>query len=84
MDRNHGLTKTDTLADWALVQDDAEHRRDAGLQILPPPAHHPVAHRVRTGRDPSGKRGHLIRGHLIRGHLIRGQPPGPAAGAGLS
>jgi hypothetical protein len=54
------------LADRPLVQGDAEFRRDAGLQIAPPPAHYAVFRSVGTGLDPGGK----------HRHLLRGQPPG--------
>ena len=48
------------------MQGDAELRRDAGLQIAPPPARQPVLLRVRASLDPS-------REHR---HLVLGQPPG--------
>ena len=39
------------LANRPLMQCDAERSLDAVLQILAPPAHHAVPHRVGTGRD---------------------------------
>ena len=54
------------LADRPLVQGDAELRRNAGLKIAPPPAHHTIFLSVRASLDSRGK----------RRHLFRGQPPG--------
>ena len=50
------------LADAALVQGDAEHRRDAVLRILAPPVYHAVARGVGADLDPGRKLGQLLLG----------------------
>ena len=48
------------LACAAFVQNGAELRRDAVLQVTAPPAHYAVPNRVGTGLNPRSKRGHLL------------------------